>query len=207
MFSKPRTAEELAYARRLAAVRLTEGNTQEQVAEFIGVSVRTVQRWWREWLASGEASFPLRPGRGRPTKLQGAVTEQVLEWVEQEPQHLGFEDSRWTAPRLATLLQERLGVSVNHRYLNDWLRRHGITPQLPERCPRERDEVVVEGWKRHQWPRIKKKSATSVAPLLLRTNRASCSPPWFALRWRRGDKHPSCGNGAGTATRSLLPQC
>ena len=53
------------------------------------------------------------------------------------------------------LVRER-GVAVNRRYLSDWLGRHGVTPQLPQRVPRERDEAAVAAWVRDRWPAIKK---------------------------------------------------
>jgi transposase len=70
----------------------------------------------------------------------------------------GFVTDRWTAPRVALLIEDRFGVRMHHRYLNDWLwRRGGITPQVPERRPVERDERAIRRWLDERWPAIKKR--------------------------------------------------
>lgn len=143
--------------RRLAIGWILEGQKPAEVADLLRVSERSVWRWLSAWRRGGEEELATHPGRGRPSKLRPAQTQQVLRWLEASPCDLGFASERWTAPRLAALIQQRWGVRMNHRYLNDWLARHGITPQVPQRRPRERDEAVIRGWIEHQWPRIKKR--------------------------------------------------
>ena len=81
----------------------------------------------------------------------------VLHWLDRRPTEFGFVTERWTAPRVASVIRHRLGVSMNPRYLNTWLRERGITPQVPPRLARERDESVIAHWLTHTWPGIKKK--------------------------------------------------
>lgn len=150
------TADLLEQRRRWAMQCLEEGDTQEEVAEFFGVATRTIQRWWQRWQDQGPPGLALRSGRGRPPKLNPAQAEQVLDWLDHSPTAFGFATERWTAPRLASLIDHRLGIQMNHRYLNDWLRHHGITPQLPQPQSRGRDEALIEGWKHWRWPPIKK---------------------------------------------------
>jgi transposase len=160
----PWTAPIAEQVRILALLRWSQGWTQEEVAEFLGVHPRTVRRWRRRLRREGETGLSNRRRSGRPPKLSAAQTEQVLCWIEHNPRDFGFVTQRWTAPRLAAVIEEAFGVQLNHRYLNDWLRRHGVTPQIPERQPRERDPLLIEAWIRHQWPRIKKKPATCTHP-------------------------------------------
>lgn len=153
---QPWTMGALEPVRRLAVQRVLEGESPSEVAEFLSVSVRSVQRWVHGWLEVGERALISQPKSGRPHKLTDRQVERVLGWVEQDPSHFGFPTERWTAPRLAWLIQRHWGVTLNHRYLNDWLRRHGVTPQIPGRQAQERDEELIAGWLRYQWPRIKK---------------------------------------------------
>jgi len=153
----PWTAPIAEQVRILALLRCSQGWSREEVADFLGVHPRTIRRWKTRLRCEGEAGLSNRHRCGRPPKLSAAQTEQVLDWIDQSPQDFGFITERWTAPRLAAVIHEVFGVALNHRYLNDWLRRHGISPQIPERRPRERDPVLVKAWVRHQWPRIKKK--------------------------------------------------
>lgn len=177
MLILPRTAEVLERVRLLAMLRLADGWTQQEVAEFLDISTRSVRRWRQRFRRAGEAGLACPPGRGRPPKLDDEQVGQVLSWLDRRACDFGFATDRWTAPRVTELIERRFGVRLNHRYLNDWLRRHGITPQMPQRQPRERDDARVDAWVAHQWPRIKKRSATCTRPSDLPTKAGSC--------WRR----------------------
>jgi transposase len=143
--------------RWLAVSRVLEGEDPDTVADLLGVSERSVWRWLQRWHQEGEGGLAIRRGRGRPSKLSEAQAHQVLDWVEHSALEFGFPTDRWTAPRLAQLVARQLHVQMNYRYLNDWLRRHGVTPQIPQPSPRERDQQLIAGWERYQWPRIKKR--------------------------------------------------
>jgi len=175
MITLPRTAHVLEQVRLLAMFRLAEGWTQQEVAEFLDISTRSVRRWRRRFRDEGEAGLAPQPGRGRPTKLTAGQVEQILAWLDRSACAFGFPTERWTAPRVALLVAQTFDVHLHPRYLSDWLRRHGVTPQMPQRQPRERDEALIEAWVAHQWPRIKKRSATCTERSALPTRAASCS--------------------------------
>ena len=145
--------------RRLAVAMSLDGETPEQVADLLQVSERSVWRWLGAYRAHGDGGLTTRPGQGRPPKLSDPQARQLLEWVTRHSAcEFGFVTDRWTAPRVALLIERHFGVHMNHRYLNDWLWRHGrITPQVPERRPRERDEGVIRRWVEQRWPAVKKK--------------------------------------------------
>ena len=142
--------------RRLAVALALDGEAPEQVADVLRVSERSVWRWLRAWREGGDAGLATRPGWGRPPKLTGAQAARVLGWLDRSPCEFGFATERWTAPRLAAVMEGRLGVRMNHRYVSDWLARRRFTPQVPERRPRERDEGAVRAWVDRDWPAIKK---------------------------------------------------
>ena len=155
----PRMAFSPEQLRRLAVELTLGGETPEQAAELLQVSERSVWRWLGAFRERGDGGLVTRPGQGRPPKLSDAQARQVLAWVaERSACDFGFVTDRWTAPRVAALIGRHFGVRMNHRYLNDWLFRHGrITPQVPERRPRERDEQAVRRWVDEQWPALKKR--------------------------------------------------
>lgn len=157
---KPRKASTLEYLRRLAVNRLEQGYGTHAVADFLGVTARSVQRWRRARERLGERALAKRPHPGRPPKLSDGQTSIVLSWLDQSPCHFGFPTQRWTARRVAELIEHELGITMNRRYLSDWLRRRGITPQIPRRLPKERDEAQIAWWVAHLWPQIKKKRGT-----------------------------------------------
>ena len=184
----PWTVNALETLRRLAVDRVLQGQPPGEVAECLGVGERSVWRWLAAWRsAAGDAAWAARrPRSGRPPKLDAQQVGQVLSWLEHDPSEFGFLTEWWTAPRVAALIERRFGISMNKRYLNDWLRRHGVTPQMPEQPARERDQEAIDAWVRWQWPRIKKRSGICTRRLDLPTNPASCWRPWPAEA-----KHPA----------------
>lgn len=163
MFSMdaPGTAAGLEFVRHFAISLLECGEPPTEVAHLLGVSERSVWRWQQLWRSDGPAGLAARPGRGRPAKLSQGQAQQVLSWIGRSPCEFGFATQRWTAPRVASVLERELGVRMNHRYLNDWLGRRGITPQVPQRRATERDEAAIRRWIRGRWGRIKKTPPTA----------------------------------------------
>jgi transposase len=149
--------EVLAALRRLAVARLLDGWEPLEVAEFLGVHVSSVCRWRERFESEGWEGLAAGCVPGRPPKLTAEQAQRLVSWVQdQSPQDLGFPTGHWTARRVAALAQQRLGVCFNPRYLSDWLRRHGITPQIPDPVPWQRDEAAVARWIAYTWPAIKR---------------------------------------------------
>ena len=162
--------EWLEARRRLAVARVRDGYEPAEVADFLNVHLSSVYRWagaaGRHGDAAGLAAAAVP---GRSPKLTARQADRVVSWVrERTPQDFGFETGHWTAPRVAAVIERRLGVRFNPRYLNDWLARRGISPQLPQRIPRERDEAAVRRWVAYDWPAIKRGRVPRARP--------SCSP-------------------------------
>ena len=159
--------------RRLAVARLAEGESTADVAELFGVHVATVRRWACTWRAGGDEALAAATPPGRPSKLTPAQAERVLGWVRgRSPTAFGFATELWTALRVAAVIERRMGVRFNHRYLNHWLAAHGITPQLPQRVPRERDDAAVARWVAVDWPAIKRGRPRPARPCFSPTKRA-----------------------------------
>ena len=97
--------------------------------------------------------------RGRPRKLSATQEQIVRRWLRSPASEHGFGTELWTGARLAGLMAEEFGVRFHASYLSAWLRARGLTPQKPERVPRERDPQAVARWLERDWPRIKKRPA------------------------------------------------
>ena len=154
--------------------RVSEGYDAAEVAAFLGVHVASVHRWVARHRAGGDAALAAVPHPGASPKLTARQADRVLSWVrDRSPAAFGFATERWTARRVAAVVADRLGVRFNHRYLNDWLGRRGISPQLPQRVPRERDEAAVARWLAVDWPAIKRGRRQRARPSCSPTSRGS----------------------------------
>ena len=145
--------------RELAVNAVLGGVPPAEAAEMLGVGERSVWRWLGAWRRAGDAGLETAPRSGRPPKLTGAQAAQVLGWLDRSATEFGFVTERWTARRVGSVIGRRFGVRMNVRYLNDWLRRRRISPQVPETRPRERDPAAIAAWVADLWPRIKKRSS------------------------------------------------
>jgi len=161
----PRKATDPGALRALAVHRVEDGDAAADVAADFGVSVRTLRRWLAAWRSRGAQGLLDAARPGRPPKLGGPQAEEVLSWLGRDATEFGFPTSWWTAPRVAELVRRRLGVSMNHRYLNDWLGRRGISPQLPQKRAAERDQAAIDRWVEVEWPAIKRQARRMRATL------------------------------------------
>jgi transposase len=159
-----RTVGPLAFVeyRRHVAVRLLEdGLVPADVAEALGASVRSVQRWWRAFDGGGDAALRPADVPGRPPLLTARREAAVLSWLQRDAREFGFGTQQWTAGRVNAVIERRFGVRFHDRYVYDWLAARRVTPQVPERVSRERDADGVARWVARDWRRIKRGPAAS----------------------------------------------
>lgn len=183
----PRKALLAEQLRLLAVSMVNDGDPPEEVADVLDVSERSVWRWlsrWRRRGRLGDEGLATRCGSGRPPKLTDRQAAAVLRWIRRSPCDFSFATERWTAPRVTAVIESRFGVQMNHRYLNHWLRERGITPQIPPRLARERNEGLIAEWIGGTWLGIKKRSRLATRALYSRTKVASCCSRSCAARSR-----------------------
>jgi transposase len=164
------TAAELERRRFLALERLGEGYTAQAVADFLGVQLRTVRGWKAAHKRRGDQGLRAKPPPGRPRKLSTRRERTVLTWFRKSPRSFGFATDLWTAKRVAEVIRRKWQVDFNPRYLNAWLAARAITPQKPQRVPREADRAAIDRWRTHDWPCLQNGPAASGPPLPSSTN-------------------------------------
>lgn len=150
------TAEELERRRRRAVALVEQGENPAQVAKILGATLRSLRRWRQQKREGGEKGLAAKPQPGRPAFLSARQQQEVLGWVHQNPMAFGYSTELWTASRVGRLIEKRFGVHFNSHYLSGWLAARQITPQKPQRRPREKNLALIEHWLRTVWPRIKK---------------------------------------------------
>jgi transposase len=164
---------ELEHRRLLAIQRILDGYSIEEVADFLGIDVRSVRRWVAAFRDQGTAGLAAQPVPGRPPKLSTTQEKVVFRWLSANPTEHGFASELWTTPQLAEVIREEWGVSFRPEYLTVWLRKRGLTPQKPRRLARERDPQKIATWLAEDWPRIKK-TPDGTTPTSPSSMRADC---------------------------------
>lgn len=93
------------HRRVLAVLRIAQGWSLRQAAEFLDVAPWSVERWVKRYLQSrSPAVLADAPRPGRPRRLDVLAMRQVRRWLRDSPQALGYAVVSWTVP----LLREQL---------------------------------------------------------------------------------------------------
>jgi transposase len=144
--------------RRFQALKLLkQGYNQSDVARRVKVCSQTVSRWARVVSAEGETALKTVGRAGRRPLLDEAERERLTVWLLEGPERLGYETPLWTCNRVAHLIEQEFGVTYHSGHVWKLLRQLNWSPQRPAGRALERDEEVIDQWKRQTWPAIKKK--------------------------------------------------
>lgn len=90
-----------------------DGKKQQEIADFLGCSLRKVAYWCAHGDPSDLSSLTDERMRGNYHKATDPYVNLLLEVIEKEPQELGYEFGRWTAARLATYLEQETGIKLS----------------------------------------------------------------------------------------------
>jgi transposase len=99
--------------RILILLLLNDGKTQQEIADFLGISKNTVCYWCVHGDGDNLESLKDKRMKGNHQKSTEKYQELLLNIVEKEPQELGYEFGRWTAQRLATYLEKQTGIKLS----------------------------------------------------------------------------------------------
>ena len=142
--------------RRFRALHLKndEGWRRRDVAEALGVTERSVNRWLTISRNRGAEGLLSAPIPGRPPDLSPARLRMVPEFLWHGPEAYGFRGSAWTCGRVAKVIEEEFGVAYDPGHVSRLLKRLRWTPQAPVRRAGQRDEAAIRSWRTDAWPRL-----------------------------------------------------
>jgi transposase len=159
----PATLEELERLRLIAADRFDEGKKSAEIAAYLGADDQRVREWRRVYNRAGggdagRAALKSRKPTGRPRKLTDGQRQQLPTLLAQGPAAHGYGEAYlWTTKLIARLIKDRFGVEHHHDHVGVILHELGITPQVPARRAKERDEPRIAHWRETFWPDLLKK--------------------------------------------------
>jgi transposase len=151
--------------RRLQAVRLLDqGLNESEVARRVKVSHTSVNRWARVRAKQGTEGLKQAGRAGRQPRLSAEDLKRLEQGLLKGPEALGYETPLWTLWRVGHLIEKEFGVRYHNGHVWKILRQLKWSCQRPVGRARERNEKVIQYWKKVEWPRIKKKPKKSGAP-------------------------------------------
>jgi transposase len=118
-------------ARGQAILMAARGRRHRHIAEDLGVSVRTLQRWLNTYHARGLAGLKIRWSSGRAARIPEAWAPEILTWLQAGPAGCGLDRANWTYGELATYLYRTKGLSVSVTTMRVFCQRHGVRPYRP----------------------------------------------------------------------------
>lgn len=133
-----------------------QGYRADDVAQALGVSQRSVNRWHKAWREQGDEGLASKPNHGRPSRLSARQQDQLTKLLLKGPQKAGFPNDLWTCSRVAQVIERHFGVSYDHSHVWRLLQSLGWSCQTPQQSPRQQEQTAVERWTKDDLPRIKK---------------------------------------------------
>lgn len=90
-----------------------DGKTQQEIANFLGCSLRKVAYWCVHGDPSNLESLIDERMKGNYHKATDQYIDLLVTVIEKDPQEFGYEFGRWTAQRLATYLAQETGITLS----------------------------------------------------------------------------------------------
>lgn len=102
-----------AVKRALALRMLHTGQTPEEVAQPMLVTLTTIYNWRDRWEAEGIAGLANRRKVGRPRKATAAYRQQLSQAVETDPTTYGYSFTVWTLERMRDHRLQATGIHLS----------------------------------------------------------------------------------------------
>lgn len=99
--------------RILIILLYNDGKTQQEIADFIGCSLRKVAYWCVHGDPDNLESFKDKRMEGNYQKATDQYIKILLKVIDQDPKDFGYEFGNWTAQRLAEHLEKETGIKLS----------------------------------------------------------------------------------------------
>ena len=142
--------------RILSILEIADGIGLEEVAERLGLSVRSVRDYLKAFILKGMASLRYKRPSGRPKKLTKSQRKELCELIDGGPEEAGYDYGCWTTVLIQELIRERYGVSYSVNYIAELLKTLGYSYQKARFVSEHIEDVSDEQecWLTETWPEI-----------------------------------------------------
>lgn len=147
-------------------VLVSDGHFQKDVAEMLGVPLRTLEWWIEQYRTSGMPALVKGPYPGKQSRLTPAQQEQLAQIIEAGPENAGFDTGVWTAAKVKSLVKAKFDVSYGLSQVRRILRKLGFSVQLPRRVLAKADPDRQQEWIDKDLPEIEKEARSDGGVLM-----------------------------------------
>jgi transposase len=127
-----RRCKDAAHRDRLQIVRLAaRDRPHQQIADDLGVTTRTVQRWLNRYLDHGLAGLRPRKAKGAEARVPADRADEIRRWVIEGPAAQGLGRANWTYAELAEHLYRTHGIRASRSAMQRFCRKLGIRVYRP----------------------------------------------------------------------------
>lgn len=152
--------------RVLLALVLIGERQQEMkaIAQLIGVTVKTLFNWLKQFMVDRMALFTKHwfKGRGRKSKLTKEQRKELYKMIKSGSLANGFTCGGWNTAMINELIKRSFGVSYKERYLPRLLKKIGLSYQKAkfesDRLDDDEHRATRQDWIDNELPEIIKKA-------------------------------------------------
>ena len=127
-----KAADDRHVRNRCQAVLLTaRGDSRKDVAEALGITKRTLQRWLNEWLRADVAGLNRKYAPGKTPIIPECLHDEILGWIRGGPQSVKLERANWTFAELTVHLYKSNGIKVSVSTVERLCKKNGVRLYRP----------------------------------------------------------------------------
>jgi transposase len=127
-----RTTPDRKLRDRLQIVLLAaRGRRPGEIAEDLGISTRTVQRWLNAYLDRGLDGLRPKKAKGNPAKVPAGLAGEIRQWIIGGPASCGLDRANWTYEELARHLYQTHGVDASRSAMLRFCKKLGVRVYRP----------------------------------------------------------------------------
>jgi transposase len=145
------------WRRGRAVLGYIEGTPVIELAEQLGVTRGSINRWLQWYESAGLAGLLTGKAPGSPCRLSEAQREELGQLIEAGPQSSGYTSGVWTGPMIGDLIASRFGVRYHNHHVPRLLHELRFSVQRPRKRLARADADVQDRWLRERLPAIKKR--------------------------------------------------
>jgi transposase len=152
---------------RLLAVQMfSNGRAQGEIAEILGVSLRSVNGWVAAYRAGGLEAISTKFASGRPTVLSDQEMLKLFTMIHgKDPRLYGLGMALWTRALIRDLVAGSFGHRLSLVTVGRILKKLGMSAQRPLYRAWKQDPERVAAWKQTEYPAIAARAAQEGASI------------------------------------------